>query len=384
MPTRSSRRFLLAQRADVDLYPPVLHQSRILERLGSVTILDTSDQTPGKSAGEQVNRHRVHSGLPANTWQKIRALFEFRSALGNQLKKNLDVAIAFEPDAAALLLGLRKTGTKRVVHFHEHVDITGYSESRVSRWAVKRMLRLIGRADLVIVADEHRADYLGDLVPVDTRIMVVMNCPLLVKQIPESSLIPFLEKRGHPTHSVVHYQGAVGPDHGLEVIIESMKFWPAESILVIVGSGSDEYTSQLEVIARNTGVVGRIVFVGRVPYEEVLSYAVGAALGVTLLDTTRSNWKFAAGASNKRFEYVALGIPQVTNPGPGIAQLFEASGVAVLADPSSPEEVGTRISSYLENPDARKTAAAKARELHLSSYNYEHQFQPVLRHLGLS
>lgn len=382
-------RILLAQRADTDAYPPVLHQSDILSQLGDVVILDSATREESISvAAPECRRIRIPSAgrTRLGLFGRVKPALEFRSALLRELGAGADIAIAFEPDAAAVLLGYEaKPGRlRRIVHLHENIDISGYAESRLSSWAVGRTLKLIDRADFIVVADPDRAAYLRELQPAAPQIVTVMNCPRLTAEIPQSRLIPLLESRGHAARKVVHYQGSVGPDHGLETVIASMTFWPEDSVFVVVGHGEPHYRARLEALAEVNGAGSRVLFTGKVPYSEVLSYAAGATVGVTLLDPARSNWRFAAGASNKRFEYAALGIPQVTNMGPGMSELFGEPGIALLADPRSPAEIGAAIASYLTNPAAARVAGEKARALHLATYNYECQYQPVLDLLGLS
>jgi hypothetical protein len=134
-------------------------------------------------------------------------------------------------------------------------------------------------------------------------------------------------------------------------------------------------------LAGREGVSPRLMFVGKVPYAEVLSYAVGATVGVTLLEPNYTNVKFAAGSSNKRFEYAALGIPQVTNAGAGIDTLFAKTGIAAVVDVSSIEAIGTAIAGFLVDPTLAAAVGERARGNHLRTYNYERQFEPVIERI---
>jgi glycosyltransferase involved in cell wall biosynthesis len=382
-------RILLTQRGEIERYPPVLHQARILDALGQVCVLDAGEQgqedyflTPAT-----VDRCRVASPSPGKTGavKRVRSFIAFRDQLRRHLRSRFDIAIAFEPDAAALLLG--ESGPvvpRRVIHLHEHLDLEGYGRSRVSRWAVGRVLKHVDRASLLIVPDRNRADHLVNVHGIERPILVVMNCPPLLESIPESRLVPYLRERGLDREQIVHYQGSVGPDHGLEAIIKSMPLWRGDALFTVIGDGVPGYIAKLMQLASDLGVLPRVLFLGRVPYDQVLSFAVGATLGVTVLDTSREMWRLAAGASNKRFEYAAIGVPQVTNSGPGMRELFEAPGIALLADSTSPEALAQRISVYLENRDARRAAGERARALHLVNYNYEYQYRPVLETLQLA
>jgi glycosyltransferase involved in cell wall biosynthesis len=157
-----------------------------------------------------------------------------------------------------------------------------------------------------------------------------------------------------------------------------MRYWPTDAVFVLVGDGRTAVQQELRELARREAVAARVLFVGRVPYTDVLSFAVGASLGVTLLDPINSNLELCAGASNKRFEYAALGIPQVTNSGAGMQRLFESPGIAVLVDVADVAMIGQTIAQLLLNSSLASTIGERARSVHLSRYNYETQFAPVV------
>jgi len=121
--------------------------------------------------------------------------------------------------------------------------------------------------------------------------------------------------------------------------------------------------------------------VGRVPYDDVLAFAIGATVGITMVEPLNRNTEFCAGASNKRFEYAALGIPQVTNTGAGMHSLFEITGIAMLADIKNVESIGTTVARLLLDRSRAISIGQQARRLHLSSYNYEAQFAPVVERM---
>ena len=105
---------------------------------------------------------------------------------------------------------------------------------------------------------------------------------------------------------------------------------------------------------------------------------MGAAVGLTFLELTTDNCRFSAGASNKRFEYAALGIAQVTNAGAGMEEIFGRPGLATLLDRLDPQSMGDAIGALLSNPNRRAEMGERARRAHLSVNNYEAQFAPVV------
>jgi len=310
----------------------------------------------------------------------MRWAYRYFREFGRQIAESPDVVVAYEPDAAAQLLQsrARSGGPMRIVHLHETPDKALYGGSGISRIAVRLMLARLNRADAVILPDADRAAYAVEVAKLSRPPMVVMNCPPVLATLPESKLLTWLSERGITSQRVVHFQGAIGAERGLTKIIESMRYWPTDSVFVIVGDGSPTVLEQLHTLIAREGVASRVFFVGRVPYADVFSYAVGATLGITLVEPLDRNTQLCAGASNKRFEYAALGIPQITNSGPGMRRLFEAPGIATLVDVADVHMLGQAIAQILGNASLASSIGARARSLHLSLYNYEAQFAPVV------
>lgn len=121
-----------------------------------------------------------------------------------------------------------------------------------------------------------------------------------------------------------------------------------------------------------------MVFLAPVQYRDLFTYTVDADLCLTLLRPKTLNFKYSAGASNKRFESMACGVPQVSDSGPGLRGLIENTGVGVCLPRLEPEALGRTVSLLLENDDGRSRMGRRARRLHLERLNYETEFEPVL------
>ena len=369
------------QRADVDRYPPVLHQIRVLSEHARVTVVDRQPEHRQPLEVDAVNVRRVRVGRRrapgpiGNLMEQI----AFSRAIDRELDASSNVVIGYDPDAAAMLL--RTTHgvpfLKRIVHLHELPDLS--NAGRITRRSIRYLLEHLRRADLVVVPDTERARIVADAYSLDRMPLVVMNCPMTVTRIPESRLLPLLRDRGLADARIVHHQGSVGPDHYLDQVVLSMRHWPADAVFVIVGSGPNEFRARLISLAESIEVQRRLLFVERVPYDQVLSYAVGATLGITLLEPTIDNQRYCAGASNKRFEYAALGIAQLANDDPGMEQIFGATGIGALLSKIDADTIGEAVARLLCAPAMTAAMGEKARLAHLRANNYETQFAPVLR-----
>lgn len=389
MAVSASKRILLAQRACVEGYPPTLNEAALLSELGAVTLLDAVSQTDSQRilTSASVKRLRIQrrpaTSRARGALERLRWVRRFYGAFSRQLAKKPDVAIAYDPEAIFWLLRSQNLrGTIRIAHLHEMPIAEDVAATLVGSFALRATMKNLHRADLVVMPDKWRAQWVQEAAGLKETPLVVMNCPRLLSTLPTSRLMPFLRERGIETTRIVHYQGAIGSHHFFEPIIASMRFWPADSVFVIVGSVSADYGRQLRELAETEGVRERLVFVGRVPYDEVFSYAVGASVGVSFLNGEHLQWQLSAGASNKRFEYIALGIPQVTNDLTGVRELFEQTGVASIADENDVADIGAKISAYLENETLRRETGERARQLHLEHFNYEQQIKPLLEKIS--
>jgi glycosyltransferase involved in cell wall biosynthesis len=159
-----------------------------------------------------------------------------------------------------------------------------------------------------------------------------------------------------------------------------MKLWPENSALVLVGPARDSYKQSLHSLAVKVGVRHRVLFIGMVPLGDLDGLIAGADVAVALFpsDTSNLNFRYLAGASNKRFMYMSLAVAQVTNIGPGMSDIIERHKCGILANPNAPDEVGHAIRSLLENDPLREEMGRNGRRAHLSEFNYERQFTPVL------
>jgi glycosyltransferase involved in cell wall biosynthesis len=183
------------------------------------------------------------------------------------------------------------------------------------------------------------------------------------------------------TTGIVLYFGSVGPGHGLEKAISSMRLWPLDSVLVLAGPTPASYRATLQQSAMQSGIGNRLIFMGTISPEMAWGVRAGADVALTIMDTSHPIYRYCAGASNKRFEAMAAGVAQVTNDGPGIDELFVNRGVLVSAPYDNSERIGSAVADLLTNAGRRREMAAKARHLHLTDYNYEKQFAPVLAEL---
>lgn len=125
----------------------------------------------------------------------------------------------------------------------------------------------------------------------------------VIRNVPESMSQP--DENVKKSKNLV-YVGAVNKGRGLEVCIKGMK--DIDSQLYICGYG--DILSNLKKLAKDEGVENKVIFTGALLPEQIREYARNSYIGVLLLEKVSLSYYYSL--SNKFFEYMHAGIPQIT------------------------------------------------------------------------
>lgn len=371
---------LAVLRAPLEGYPPSLNQVTLLAKAGlRVGVLDLAGDTPAAELPPFIRRWRVHRSWNSKTeppppflrrwlnWLKFS-----RSCQSVIRDCRPRVVMAYDILASAFVKP-KPARHRTIYHFHELPDPEP-REGLGPRLGRARAARFSREADLVVFSDVGRAQcYMTDA-RLERLPEVVMNCPMRMGTVPISSLGNLLAQRGQAGWQTVYYLGSVGLDQGVLEAVQSMHLWPAQTLFILVGPCSATIKQRILELAGKAGAADRVLFVGPRPHREALALTAGADVGLALIQPNTRNWLYSAGAINKRFEYMALGLPQVTNAGPGVKEIVEANACGLCIDPKSIESIGQAVRQLLENDGQRRSFSVNARDRHLRTYNYESQF----------
>jgi glycosyltransferase involved in cell wall biosynthesis len=376
----------------LEFYPPSLNQVALLAESGlRVAVVDLEDtRGPPAYFGLDTDVVRIRAGKHLDSYSQQRlgvlergwnALLFVRRARSMIRRLEPRVVIAYDPYAmAAVGAAWRRLSAPRLVwHFHELFEARSGRARSFADYAVKFSAKFVGNVDAVIFPDANRAAHFRQSTGVSFEPLIVMNCPRRVAEVPPSNLRKKLAEQRFAATDLVYFQGVIGSSRCFEPIIRSIPHWPRTAGLVLVGPVSEGYRGELLQLAAELGVAERIHFLDRVPYQELSTLTAGATLGLSLVEhPTDMNWKLSAGAVNKRFEYMAVGVPQIANVGPGMSEIVEKPGCGVLVEPNDATAIGKTINSLLSSPGQLDAMRSSARRAHIERFCYEVQFQPAL------
>jgi len=155
---------------------------------------------------------------------------------------------------------------------------------------------------------------------------------------------------------IVLHQGNIQHGRGGNVLIEAMRQVRGAD-LVFLGGGSMRPALELAVRA---GGIERIHFLDPVSPAELLAVTASAHIGVTLLEDTCLNHRFAL--PNKLFEYLMAGLPVVASDLPEIRGVVAGFEVGELVDAGEPASIAAGIQRLVDDPARRAACAGRAGE----------------------
>lgn len=151
---------------------------------------------------------------------------------------------------------------------------------------------------------------------------------------------------------VILFVGRIVGHKGIEHLIESMKYVEDATCLI---AGDGELLKELKALAKNLGVERKVIFIGRVPFEDLPRYY--AASDVCVLPSVSRLEAFGIAA----LEAMASGKPVVVSDIPGVREVISDGKEGLISDPVNPEDLATKISTLLADKRTRTRMGALAR-----------------------
>ncbi len=164
------------------------------------------------------------------------------------------------------------------------------------------------------------------------KYQVIRNVPLL------SENEPVLSKQ-----NFIIYQGALNKGRGLENLMLAMENIDAQLYIAGEGDLSKELRSFASVLPHSK----KIRFLGYVRPSELKKYTLQAALGVNFIENMGLSYYYSL--SNKFFDYIHAGLPQITMNYPEYKKLNDQYNVSILLDDLEPPTIANAIDNLISD-----------------------------------
>jgi glycosyltransferase involved in cell wall biosynthesis len=90
------------------------------------------------------------------------------------------------------------------------------------------------------------------------------------------------------------------------------------------------------------------------------------------------------GASNKPFDYLACELAVLVSDLPDWCEMFVEPGYGLSCNPEEPLSIAAALRHFYNRPADTRLMGERGRKRILAEWNYETQFEPVLRTLRTS
>ncbi|MGR6087523.1 MAG: glycosyltransferase family 4 protein [Arcticibacter sp.] len=265
--------------------------------------------------------------------------------------KKCDLIFANDLDTLpACWLASKLKGAKLVYDSHEYY--TGVPELE-GRPVVRRIWKTIERfifpkLKTVITVNEsianlYRKEY-------GNEIHVIRNVPMQnAFQPSHSDREEMRRKMGvKTTEKLLILQGSgINRDRGAEEAVMAMRSINNSRLLLL---GGGDVVTELQKLAENFGVSDKIIFLPRMPYQEMMKYTAACDLGLTFDKNTNINYRFSL--PNKIFDYIRAGIPVMASRLPEVEKIVDGYGIGWFISCHEPELMAKEMEAVLQDESA--------------------------------
>jgi glycosyltransferase involved in cell wall biosynthesis len=149
---------------------------------------------------------------------------------------------------------------------------------------------------------------------------------------------------------------------GAEELVEAMQYI-RNAVLLIIGGG--DVINTLKTMTDNLNLNDKILFIPRLPFEQLYDYTVHADLGFSLDKDISINHRFAL--PNKVFDFIRAEVPVVVSNLLEIRKLVEQYRIGIVVEDNQPETIAQTVNSLLSNKEQyqqfKKNIAIASQEL---------------------
>lgn len=224
---------------------------------------------------------------------------------------------------------------RKILVYDAHEYFTEVPELK-DRYLVKKIWETIAwlcipGADLCYTVSPPLAEILSKRYRRPFR--VIMNTPLLHDDFP-----PLIEN----DPPVLVYQGALNPGRGIEEIIMAMQ--GISGVLKIAGEGP--LKKKLLELTEKSALADKVSFAGMISASDLPAFTALATIGFNLLTDDCLSYRYSL--SNKFFDYIHAGIPQLCADMPAYKAMNSRYDIAVLCK-GSVSEITDTVNSLLSD-----------------------------------
>ena len=319
----------------------------------------------------------VEDSVNQSLFTRIRSFLNYAFLLKRTIKQNKpDLVVLHDPMALFAhwaVAKVRGLNYKLWYHNHDVIEPGSMRKYSVLWFAEKYQVAAFKEIDIFTLPTEARFKYFPPLRKKSTY-FTVHNYP--AKGVYEMSY----QEKVQPIDSLkLLYQGIIRPGHGLEAIINllDLQIVGRDISLTILGIIPADYKQKLIDLADEKGVRDRLSFIDRMPYSKLPNETRKYDIGLAIHEEDNIQYKTGGLASNKIYEYAALGLPVFYFDKPHYTDVLKSYNWA-LPVKLDKKTLTTSLETILVGYES---LSRSAHQDFLNKNNFEYYFSAVLNEI---
>ena len=149
---------------------------------------------------------------------------------------------------------------------------------------------------------------------------------------------------------IILLQGSgINIQRGAEEAVEAMAD-VENAILLVIGNG--DVIPVLKKMCMHLNLESKVIFIPRIPFQELRHYTGLADIGLSLDKDTNLNYRYSL--PNKIFDYIHAGVPVLASDLPEVKQIILGYGVGCISPDHNPSHIASLLNEKLADSGLMK------------------------------
>ena len=298
----------------VDLFPPTINAVNVLaNECEEVFLISNKHAFEDPAISSHVKQHYVLENVqrPRSSISGMKRFMQFTNAVRNQMnRQKYDVVLIYDPHALLSFVVSRKLFSKspHITWYHNHdvLELKGQRRFSAGWFAIKAERKYFSQLDIFSLPANDRKKCFP-MERLKGKYFFIPNFPSV------TFMNRFQRSKKNPEHIRLIFQGRISKGHGIEEVINILNtsINGKQLQLFLKGFVETDYATALKKQAEKLGVEDRLHFFGVSPYDEVPKLTATCQIGLSIHRNDDIMSKTLGTASNKTYEYAALGLPVI-------------------------------------------------------------------------